>query len=514
MKIAHLMEKPPTFSPAFARRLSQDGFLLNEVDKMTTNSQKPFKALKRLTDYSNQDLQNCFFNPERDQTLPLIIQAITNTLSPWIKTSSTDFLPTNLTIGEISRQSNIDPRKIIRLINTYQPQINIGDKTFSLELQDAPINRKRAIKNGRYFSRSPGGGPVQKSGLQKKRLDKATTSLINTKKRIILKSNLYQKKTLSPSQPKIQEKTYYWNQALELGANPDKITNILNAINWFKQGGSPRSWLLGSQSLLTSQLIELSKGKPIEFVIWNCIGFEWIKTKPGKYPSCNILDNLDALITYYFKDQIQQVTQVLSTIGNPKITILIPSQEVLDDRVWEYNQPLNERQALLDRMTTGIDQQVCQLTSLPNNCTLQVKRWDEFLKERNITTSTDEYSILGEQAIRQSADFEAVLQEAVQSGVKYFDNLGIRVTPESMAKSRPPYYGTYAGEGFAYQDIKTKTGKSIIVINFEELRCAQMARRGAQAAGYELTVLTPIKAKQMAQFYKWENEIVKNRPTT
>lgn len=135
-------------------------------------------------------------------------------------------------------------------------------------------------------------------------------------------------------------------------------------------------------------------------------------------------------------------------------------------------------------------------------------RWDEYLKTRNIAKVPLAYAAEGEQRLKETPDFWNIQEEAIQNGVEYFKENGVRVDADLIAEKRIRYYGMYEGEGAAMADIR-ESGRNVIVINFEELRVSKMALRGAKG---KLPIVTPISDEEMTAYYQWENKMKKQRP--
>ena len=77
-----------------------------------------------------------------------------------------------------------------------------------------------------------------------------------------------------------------------------------------------------------------------------------------------------------------------------------------------------------------------------------------------------------------------------------------------MAEKRITYEGMYTGEGIALKEIMDRIGKKFVVINLEEFRVAKRTYFGADN---NLTIITPIKPKEMETYYQWQNEVQKIR---
>lgn len=286
-----------------------------------------------------------------------------------------------------------------------------------------------------------------------------------------------------------------------------KGDDIIDVFQWFKQIGG-KNWILeNNESLFAKNLVALSRGDRIDFLIWNCIGFKWFKNGKGNFPSCDINNNLDVSISLYFKERIRETCEMLSLIGDPKITILVPSNEAFDNSLWAYRQPFEERERIVDETIAGLKAGLQGLT-LPDNSTLNIQRWDEFLKSKSAAKTAEQYSLEGEQRIREARNFDRIKRDAVDSGRDYFAQNGIADIKASVLEEKQLYYfGVYAGEGVFFQELQ-KRGNKIVVINFEERRVSQMASVGSN---HNLAVVTPIKENEMINYYRWRKELIGQR---
>lgn len=278
--------------------------------------------------------------------------------------------------------------------------------------------------------------------------------------------------------------------------------DIMDVFRWFKDGGFGQNWVLGNRErLFASNLVSFSNGKPTDFPIWNCIGFEWTKDPKAGFPFCNITNNLDAAIVLYFIGKIQGMCEMLSFIGNPQVSVLVPSNEALDERVWRYRQPLEERQRVINGAVEGLNERF-QGLSLPENATVRAMRWDDFLTSRGAQRAPADYSTEGEKRVRESKNFGKITKEAVKSGRRYLGQNGITnvTNNDLLAQRQIMYYGVYAGEGVVYGELK-KGGRNIVVVNFEEMRVSQMAYLGSASS---TSFVTPITWQQMQGYYRWE----------
>ena len=296
-------------------------------------------------------------------------------------------------------------------------------------------------------------------------------------------------------------------RALNGRERPPEITpKVTTFIDWLKNQRR-RRWILEAdekqqnEKLLAKDLMEFSEGKPTDFIVWNCLGFKWQQESQGGYPFCSITSDIDTAIVPYFLPKLQAFIEKLSGIGNPTIVPMVPSNEATYESMWNYLQDRQTRELIVNSAVVGLTERF-QTVQFPKQAKVIPMRWDGYLRSRGIEKTAEDYSKEGEQLLLGSTDLDRIRVEAIQNGIEYFGRYQIRVDREKIAPKRIRYYGMYVGEGAAMADIR-KSGRNIIVINFEEFRVSKMALRGARG---NLSIVTPITDEEMAGYYKWENE--------
>lgn len=501
------------FSKQFEQELVTQGFkpgdFLNKPDQI--------KSVRKQTGLPDGIIRDGLFNNDRDVLRPSVQQAVKQTLGPWIDLGI-DEIP-SLTILEISRATGLSPSKVIQILTNYPVTISVNGTTLQSSVEpptipknpslkvcsDLGISTKRIQRGARYLSRAPGGGPVQKAGIQRKRLEAKIKEEARRRTKVrfsIPKAEVEDSKLESSSPFEAIESIVYQSE---------RGRKILEIINWFKTNGFGKNWILGDNELRFAQiLVDFSNGKPVDFLVWNCIGFEWFENPGGGYPVCNVTDNLDTAITAYFQQEIIKIVNVLSIIGNPQVAILIPSSEALDENFWQYQQQETERQTILNSTVKEIEQ-LYRSIELPEGSIVRVLRWDDYVKSLGIRTQPNKYTQQGIEMLRQSADADKIREEGARSGRSYFQTYGIDGVPLNiLAEGQLKYYGMYVGEGLTLAEIQRDN--PVVIINFEEMRVSQMTLRGA---GGNLPIVTPISNQQMTRYYQWrKNQINTNNEST
>ncbi len=517
--------KQEIFTQSFKNTLGSLGYSVPDIIsdlsylKESSNAQR---LLKKWTGLPNNTIKDGLFNRERDIVAPKIYLAIEKKFDQWMKSETIEELPT-LTVKEVSRTASISPQQVVSVLARFPFVFDIAGYTYTssvqkpifpddrLSLKDSKrfgVSASRVSREGRYQSKKPGGNQVQKAGLQNSRIN----NVIRTRSWENLKIRF------SPTMPKGVDVDYGVMEDLEIQQQIDAISaadimyaepnaqNIVDVYNWFQKNGYGNNWIYKQkEALFAEKLVRLSRGESVDFLIWNCIGFKWFTDPKGGMPTCNIENNLDAAITPFFQNRIDDLYTFLSTLGNPNIIILVPSNEGLDTSgVWKYKQPEDERRYILNQTVSGLQ----EVFTSGSNANIQVMLWQDYIASRGANETTESYSRQGANRIRGSQKFSRILNEAVLSGKKYFAQNGItNINEETLRERELLYYGVYAGEGVVYEELQNR-GQNIVVVNFEEFRVPQMEFLGANG---DLAIATPITEEEMLSYYQWEARQVTKR---
>ncbi|MBI2309432.1 hypothetical protein HYU89_00855 [Candidatus Collierbacteria bacterium] len=165
-------------------------------------------------------------------------------------------------------------------------------------------------------------------------------------------------------------------RALNGSEKPPKISpEVAIFIDWLKNQRR-RRWILEAddtqqnEKLLAKDLMEFSQGKSTDFIVWNCLTFEWEQDLPGKYPVCKVKSEPETSIVLFNLPRIQKMTTELAKIGDPEIIVMIPSTEATSERVWRYAQTREERETIVDeavdKLNQALPKPITCLVSKPN----------------------------------------------------------------------------------------------------------------------------------------------------
>ena len=405
-------------------------------------------------------------------------------------------LPT--TVEEVSRRTGLSPTQVIQILasrsdlSLQMPELDRLTKYPVSAASEFGLNPKRIIKQARYQSRAPGGGPVQKSRLDENKASNIIREEAIKKAKITLgTSPAGLKETVSNSKKSDYEET--------------RTEVVAEVINWFREQGSRKDWVLGRQGdLLAQRFDQLANGDRIDFLIWNCIGFQWEQDRPGGVPKCNLVSNRSESLAVYYKTKIAEISKQLVKLGQATITVLVPSNEAFNagyDRLGVYKQDTEARNQLLDQTVNELKADLAD-TSLSNGITLTVKRWDKYIKDNGVGVPQEQLSEAGIDFMKASPQAKNIWPEMISSGLKKFRSKNLVVNDAIAEKVNTPYYGMYVGEGLVLKD------QPVIVLNFEEMRVSQLEFLGASG---NLAIVTPIKPKEMSAFYQWKNGLIVKR---
>jgi len=403
-------------------------------------------------------------------------------------------LPT--TVEEVSRRTGLSPTQVIQILASRSdlslqiPEIDRSTRYPVSSASEFGLNPKRIIRQARYQSRPPGGGPAQKTRLDENKASNIIREEALKKAKITLSASPADSKETSAQRSNYKE--------TQTGV-------VAEVVNWLRDQGSRKDWVLGGKDdLLAKRLNQLASGEKIDFLIWNCIGFQWEQDKPGGVPKCDLVSNHSESLAVYYKSKITEISQQIVKLGQATITVLVPSNEAFNagyDRLGIYRQDVVARNRLLDQTVDELKADLAD-TSLPNGITLTVKRWDKYVKDIGVDVPQEQLSEAGIDCMKASPQAKNIRLEMISSGLKKFRSKNLVVSEATAEKVNIPYYGMYVGEGLVLKN------QPVVVLNFEEMRVSQLEFLGASG---DLAIVTPIKPKEMSAFYQWKNALIAKR---
>lgn len=450
------------------------------------------RTLRNWTEFSEAEIVAAAYDENRDQKLPEILRAIGILAQKWL---ANDLVPPPVTVKEISRRTGFSPQRITGIISDFTPLIDGLGKKYRLELSDdgkkPPI--KRAIKEARYESRPPGGGPVQRTRFQKRRLSAQLQRLAQE----LTKIEFFP----VDSQPEFPKNGPGRILNLRKSTEPVVDPDIAEVIQYFKEKGG-KKWLRGTNEVQFARMLqELSEGRETDVLIWNCFDFDWEQKKPGEYPSCIINDDVDTSILDYHIERVRESVEYLSLLGPVFPIVLIPSNEA-NAPVWKYIQTQAEREAVVNSVVNKLRQKINGRMGVK----IEVMRWDEYLASRGVNKSPAEYSRAGTDLIdRQiSKNRKGAM---IRDDQAYFEQFGLTVSRRESEKRVFYYCGVYVGEGMAGADV-VKLGRNLILFDIEEFRVGEMTALGSKGT---FPIVSPLSPAEKLAYYQWKKELIKNR---
>jgi len=282
---------------------NSNGLVLTEKQARRLATSTARRTLGNWTELSDTDISAAVYDENRDRILPEILEAMGFLARQWL---SNDLVPPPVIAKEVSRQTGFSPQRITGIISNFSPTVDGFGRKYRLELSDEenkpPI--KKAIKQSRYESRPPGGGPVQRARFQKRRLPGQLERLAQERTRI----------EFFPvdSQPEFLENGDIQRLNLQRSGVEFVDPDIVEVIQYLKKR-SGKGWLGGTNETgLAETLSRLSAGELTDLPLWNCFEFDWKRKRADKYPACTIEDNVDTSIVSYNLDKVKEALEWFS----------------------------------------------------------------------------------------------------------------------------------------------------------------------------------------------------------
>ena len=450
------------------------------------------QTLREWTEFSETDINTAVYDENRDRNLPEIMQAIGTLAQKWL---ANDLVPPPVTAKEISRQTGFSPQRITGIISNFAPTVDGFGRKYRLELSDEEnkLPLKKAIKQSRYESRPPGGGPVQRARFQKRRLPAQLERLAQERKRI----------EFFPvdSQPEFLENGDIQRLNLQRSGVEFVDPDIVEVIQYLKKR-SGKGWLGGTNETgLAETLSRLSAGELTDLPLWNCFEFDWKRKRADKYPACTIEDNVDTSIVSYNLDKVKEALEWFSLLGPVCPIVLVPTNET-NAPAWSYIQTPAEREKLVNSVVDKLRQEINGKSGLP----IEVMRWDDYLVSRGIKTLPAEFSRRGAELIIRTVTSKK-RAEMIWDEQKYFEQFGITVSERELEKRVPYYYGVYVGEGQAFAEI-AQSGRNVILLDLEEFHVGKMTALGTDEV---VPIVSPLSRAEKLDYYKWKKSVIQTR---
>lgn len=254
-----------------------------------------------------------------------------------------------------------------------------------------------------------------------------------------------------------------------------------------EQTGRP----LPARNELEARLFELTEGREVPLVVFNCLDFSWKQALKRGYPLSAVSCNLETSICRYYQDYIGVIFLELQVLGTPSLNVIVPDSELLDERVFSFAASRKERVALALNAKSALSSVLTELDNPEQAVTL----WSEYCIQQSLK-SPFEYTEENYQRVQADPRLQKKVRDQVKDSRRYFEknNVDISIVDEREIFNRTAWYLTmYMGEGQALLESRA------IVINLEDSRVAVWFQRGADN---RLPILTPVNSND---FYTWRS---------
>lgn len=223
-------------TPWFTTELKKNGILPMALESIC-NGKSIAKTLRLYGNYTNKEIRIGLLLENRDILFPKVKKAVDDILEPWAKSKTIEGLPA-ITLLELARTSKLSVSKLITTLQEYPVTIEIDGACFKSELclPDYPDDQLLTIKDAskynvspirltrlaQYRSRLPGGGPIQKTRTQEKKIGDILKPIAQKKAYIQF---VIQAK-LKPNNPPLAQPAN--NQKTEITPNYNETTTVIN----------------------------------------------------------------------------------------------------------------------------------------------------------------------------------------------------------------------------------------------------------------------------------------------
>ncbi len=251
---------------------------------------------------------------------------------------------------------------------------------------------------------------------------------------------------------------------------------------------------LAARQQLEDRLDELTEGRGIPLVIFNCLEFAWMPSEKRGYPQSVVSGDPQLSICRYNMDYIGVINLELATLGKPDLKVIIPDSELTDERVFSFAQSREERLDIALNSKTALIAELSELNSPESPVTL----WSEYCQTQGLKSPSD-FTAENYQRIQNDSKLQKKVRDQVKDSKKYFEknNINLQGVNDSEIYERTSWYlAMYMGEGQALEESKA------IVLNLEDGRVPAWFQRGANGL---LPILNPVNPNE---FYNWRRNRV------
>lgn len=244
-----------------------------------------------------------------------------------------------------------------------------------------------------------------------------------------------------------------------------------------------------------TRLTELTQGKIVPVVLFNCLDFSWKPGDLGEYPQSMVLEDTSTANVAYYQKDVLKIIQQLQTLGNPAVSIIIPDSELFDERPFNHSQDIQTRQRIRDQVQEGLSARLPDL----QQAGARVIAWSEYCAQFvPIPLAPEEFTKNEYDRIGKNPDLAKKVREQAKDSRKHFvrRNMNpdyVKSIPEDVMVDKTRWYcAMYMGEGTAL------SVSGAIVVNLEDSR----VKTWYQRASSRLPILTPVNPND---YYGWRN---------
>ncbi len=500
---------------AVLKETADPDFFIEELSNMPTFGRRVRYLMEQ--GYSGAEAQMMLFNEIRDLIVPAVQTVVEREIVPWLDTECDEYLPelplqlVAASAVELLEVDGVSIRRsfIEKLIDAGEVVVSVNSTQFRLATEERDVNPKRVIDKITYQSRKPDGGPVVRSRTQWFKFDR-TKERLERESRVVVFEPILEEEALVVE-------SYLSDEVLSDYQVPLEKWEVFRYVVDSLRNRGDKQWLTGREDLLLERLAQIARGEEVDFLIWNCLGFEFVPDEEGGFPKTIVTSNLDTAITRFFADQLGEVMQIVSSLGNANFVILVPTNEGLGDGlgIWRYVQSKNERQSIIDQAITEFGEIIEMIELYSGSIGISVMRWDDYLELSECGLDQNEITGIGIESSyfsdAESLDYrEEVLAQGKSTLRDYSSELDLDdpMVEQAILARQLRFKGVYRGEGAVSRGNRIGN-RDMVWLNFEGAGVKEDQLAGAQG---NIAIVTPISQSAIQGYYRSKREILNRKP--
>lgn len=245
-----------------------------------------------------------------------------------------------------------------------------------------------------------------------------------------------------------------------------------------------------------NRLTELTQGRRVPVVLFNCLDFSWRQGSFGEYPQSVVLNDTTTANAGYYQREVVDIVELLQTLGNPAVSIIIPDSELFDERPFNHSQDLKTRQMIRDQVQIGLSERLPDLQKTG----AKIITWSEYCAQfvPDVGLKPAEFTKIEYDRIGKNLNLAKKVKEQAKDSRKHFARRGldrdyVSAIPEAVMIDKTRWYcAMYMGEAIALSISRA------IVLNLEDSRVKDWYLKGSS----RLPILTPVDPNE---YYGWRN---------